>query len=176
MSCVICGAPTDRRRTCSAGCFAELSRRRMKGAGSPRWNGGRSTSGSGGRYVTVRAPSDYPFPQSVSRRGYIREHRMVMELHLGRALLRTEVVHHVNHDTRDNRIENLELVESQSRHLAEHFDEGLSRWPACIMGCGAEAKPHQGRRKLACWRCRRRFKGDPRTQAVEPWPRVGGAA
>ena len=49
----------------------------------------------------------------------IFEHRVVMEEHLGRPLLPTESVHHINMNKQDNRLENLYLC-SVSEHSKAH--------------------------------------------------------
>ena len=67
-------------------------------------------------YVYVLVP-DHPQADAC---GYYEEHRLVMEQHLGRVLKPTECVHHFNHNRTDNRIENLELMDSWAEHQRRH--------------------------------------------------------
>ena len=50
------------------------------------------------------------------------EHRYLMEQHVGRKLNSNELVHHLNENSRDNRIENLTIM-SRSEHARLHGKE-----------------------------------------------------
>lgn len=47
------------------------------------------------------------------------EHRVIIEKAIGRTLSNNEVVHHINGEKKDNRIENLEIL-SKSEHIKLH--------------------------------------------------------
>ena len=62
---------------------------------------------------------------NVTAAGYRRigqrfEHRLVMEAHIGRSLLRREIVHHKDGDKLNNDISNLELM-NNAEHSKRHF-------------------------------------------------------
>jgi len=102
------------------------------------WNG----------YIKIRRPN-HPNCDAL---GYVREHRLVMESFLGRFLTKKEIVHHINGDKTDNRIENLELVKSISDHNRKHTKNGKwsEKFDKCIK-CGTN-KIRYGCRGL-CHNC-----------------------
>ena len=102
-----------------------------------------------------------PIPYLDRRSGYMRMrlpnrgrtvyfHRWLMEQHIGRPLIWPEVVHHINEDKTDNRLENLQLT-TASEHLSAHKkgqNKAKMGWAHkhthCVQ-CGSNQRPHTGR-------------------------------
>lgn len=104
------------------------------------------------RYGPYTAQSGHLFYVDVVTDGTkttVLVHREVMEFHLGRKLLTDEVVHHVNEDPSDNRIENLQVM-SRSEHTMHHHPEKWIKLVCCECGIEFQRKLIQenGNRKL----------------------------
>jgi len=83
----------------------------MVGDKNSRWKGGISINYFGYRLVRFLT---HPFKDN---RGYVREHRLVMEKHLGRHLTKEEVIHHIDGNKKNNDIKNLMLFINHSEHM-----------------------------------------------------------
>lgn len=103
---------------------------KMSGELNPAWKGGFFYKKSVGNYrgsKYVRCPDK--FNSMTKHNGYVAEHRLLLAEHLCRSLLKTEVVHHINHNSLDNRIENLMLFKSNSDHkLYENGHDIIPLW------------------------------------------------
>ena len=139
-----------RKKYCSKTCYARALSEKMKGAGhflfgkthseatreklrnrpvkrgpdNPRWKGYFLSRGYKLIHLETLSPEEQELFRpmaTMTNKTYIPEHRVVMARHLGRSLLPTEVVHHVNGKKADNRLENLELHDG-SAHKKEHWD------------------------------------------------------
>ena len=78
---------------------------KVSGNNSKFWNGGIYKNGNG--YI-------------LKQRNY--EHRLIMEKHIGRKLLPKEVVHHLDRNRSNNKIENLMLFSNQAEHIKYHAE------------------------------------------------------
>ena len=90
------------------------------GCANANWRGGVRTRPDGYR---VRYAPDHPAVVN----GGVLEHRLIVEVVLGRPLASDEVVHHINGDKGDNRSVNLAVM-SQADHARLHDAFGDHRY------------------------------------------------
>jgi len=120
--CDTCGKKFTRKATwvnrtkhqfCNQECASKYKSIEVTGAGNGRWRGGINLGRTDG-YIAI-----YDVKKKKGRR-YKMLHRHVMEQSIGRELLPEEIVHHINGDRKDNRIENLMLFANSSEHQKFH--------------------------------------------------------
>lgn len=97
---------------------ATESRKMYSGTKNHNWNGEKHIHNG---YIEIYAPGH---PKARSR-PYVYEHILIMEKHIGRYLKENEVVHHINKNKRDNRLENLQLL-TVHEHCSLHSKERLA--------------------------------------------------
>jgi len=71
-------------------------------------------------YLRFKVPEGCKFSSMGNKEGYVLIHRLVMAEYLQRPLKPEEVVHHINKNVADNRIENLKLFENSAKHTSLH--------------------------------------------------------
>ena len=84
-----------------------------KGKNHPNWKGGRGIKTG---YMTVFMP-EHPRANNIRR---VFEHILVAEKKLGRPILKSEPIHHVDLDRLNNNPSNLEVLTSHSEHQQLH--------------------------------------------------------
>lgn len=121
LTCVECGSSfrirqikTPMPRFCSSSCFMYWRNRDNPSLA-------RDAGKKAGEYwASQRGTGD-------NSKGYIKEnnrhqHRVVVERHLGRKLLPTEIIHHIDGNPKNNDWENLEIT-NRSDHIRHHLPE-----------------------------------------------------
>lgn len=116
-NCVICNKPTlvaienakkSKSSVCSQAC---RSKNQTVPDGTKKFKRGKD-----GDHVMVKMAT-HP---KANKDGYVAEHRLAMESHIGRLLEGNELVHHINLLKGDNDIKNLVLFKSTSDHFKSH--------------------------------------------------------
>src|SRR4030042_2847144 len=95
---------------CSHQCFNKYRSIYIRGKNHPTWKGIKIERG----YVLIYCPN-HPY----AHQNYVKEHRLKMEKKIGRYLNPKEIIHHINGNTVDNHIKNLQVL-TQGKHVNIH--------------------------------------------------------
>ena len=99
----------------------------LKRRGTPAWNKGienlkiqreNSPKWKGGRYLD----SDGYWNVYTKFRTYQKEHRFIMEMSIGRKLFKSEFIHHIDLDKKNNDLRNLFLCPDEQKHRDIHME------------------------------------------------------
>lgn len=148
-----CGQPTNMDYRGLQPC-RYLHNHHSKGAQNPRFKGEQHPAlGPEGRHTPTHTyPSDgytlcyVPDHPHATHNGYVFLHRLVVERALGRYLLPTERVDHIDHDRGNNTPDNLRVFASQGEHIRAAHGKG-ERWArdyAACVHCGGTRSPYAG--------------------------------
>lgn len=108
------------RKTIDALVMGQKKRRRFNNWHPGSYRGGRYTKPDGYVLILMR---EHP---NANPAGYVYEHRLVAEQKVGRPLNKSELVHHLNGNPSDNRLENL-FVTNRNNHDTFAFRKALQK-------------------------------------------------
>lgn len=108
-----------------------------------RFANGNRPANFRGWFITDRGYKEILMPNHprCTQKGYVKEHRLIMEKHIRRFLEPSEVVHHKDGNTLNNSIENLELMDKRT-HAKAHEEQLKSRVGRNKYSTPRYAKPH----------------------------------
>lgn len=108
-------------------CSNKKSAKERVGLGYKPWNLGKKyQKASGNFYINGYGYRSYYIGDKSYKGGYVNEHRIVMELHLGRRLVKGEVIHHIDGNKLNNDISNLVLTSPSGHRSLHHSLEKVS--------------------------------------------------
>ena len=94
----------------------------LTGELNPRWKGGRMKQTSG--YILLLNREH----RLADKDGYVYEHRYLYEKYHNCCLLKWTVIHHINTNTSDNRVQNLEAM-TVGQNIKRHYLDRRAEFP-----------------------------------------------